>query len=131
MAQTAFHNARGMTLIEIMISMLIMTVVAVAMMQSSLLVMNTNLQNELRDEAVSVAELRMNEGRNTPFDDLASLPATTTVYRNVRSVIGFPYTADLATQLINTNSAQVSVDVTWTYRGASYKHSVSTVLRNE
>jgi type IV pilus assembly protein PilV len=131
MEQSAIRDKRGMTLIEIMISLLLLAIVAVALMQSSILVINNNIKNERRDEAVTGAEERMNESRNTPFANLSSLPATTTIYRNVRAVINFPFTASLVTTPVSSTSTQVSTSVTWTYRGTSYNHSVSTVLRSK
>lgn len=120
-----------MTLIELMISILLMMVVALALVQSSILAMNTNVKNELRNEAVSVAEQEMNVVRNTPFDNLSSLPTTTTISRNVRALTNFPFTASLTQTAVNVNTTQVAVTVTWTYRGQQYNYSMSTVLRNQ
>jgi type II secretory pathway pseudopilin PulG len=122
---------RGMSLIELIISMLILMVVAIALVQSSLLAMNTNVMNEMRSEAVSVAEQQMNMVRNTPFANLSTLPTTTTVYRNVRMKINTPFTASLAQSAINANSTQVTVTVSWTYRNSSFSTSMSTVMRNQ
>ncbi len=38
-------------------------------MQTALVSIDSNMINVLRDEAVSIAEMRMNELRNRPFDD--------------------------------------------------------------
>lgn len=131
MEQTALHDKKGMTLIEILIAVALMAIVAVALMQSSIIVMNNNIKNELRDEAVNVAEQRMDEIRSTPFADLSSVATTTTIARNLRGMINFPFYATLSTTPVNSNSAQVAVNVTWTYRGTPYNHSVSTVLRGK
>ena len=61
------RDERGMTLIEILISLTLLSIVSLALIQSSLVAININVRNELRDEAVSVAEQRMNELRNTLF----------------------------------------------------------------
>jgi len=123
-----------MTLIELMVALVIMMIVALALMQSSLIAMNANIVNALRDEAVSVAEQRMNELRSTP-----SLTATTglvaddppTITRNVRSKANFPFTIKRQVSDINTNSKQVVLNVNWTYNKGTYTHSVSTVVRNQ
>ena len=130
MEQTAFHDNRGMTLIEIMISLLLMAIVAVALMQASIIVLNNNIKNELRDEAVNVAEQRMNEVRSTPFANLSSVPTTTTISRNLRAMT-IPFTASLVTTPVSSISTQVAVNVTWTYRNLPYNHSISTVLRDK
>jgi type IV pilus assembly protein PilV len=133
MGQTVFHDKRGMALAEMLFAMGLMTVVAVALMQSTLLVMNNNVKNELRDEAVNVAEQRMNELRNKLFTDsdlVAGVVSEPSVTRNVRAVINFPFTLERTITDINTNSKQVALAVQWTYRGKQYRHDVSTVLRN-
>ncbi len=130
MERTALHDKRGMTLIEIMIAVVLLAIVAVALLQSSIVVMNNNIKNELRDEAVNVAEQRMNEIRNIPFADLATGPTSTTITRNIRGMINFPFTATLTPNVIDTNSKQETILITWTYRGLPYNHSVSTVLRS-
>ncbi len=60
------YNKRGMTLIEVMIALMILMVVSMALLQTALLGMKENLRNAIRDEAVNVAEQRMNELRSTP-----------------------------------------------------------------
>ena len=124
------HDKRGMTLIEIMIALLLMTIVAVALMQATIMVMNNNVKNELRDEAVSVAEQIMNEVRNTQFADLATSPTTTTRTRNIRAFT-VTYTALLSPTVVNTNAMQETLTIEWIYRGRTYQHSVSTVLRSK
>ncbi len=138
-----FRNERGVTLIEILVALTILAIVSVALLQSSLLATSTNVQNELRDEAVRVAEQRMSELRNTLFtaptgstNDLTKTTApapgqpdpsvtrqfraftvTYNVFRMV-SDIGSPPTAK-----------QVTVTVQWNYRNKQYNQGVSTLLR--
>ena len=62
-------NKKGMTLIEVMIALVILLLVSLALMQTVTLGINSNVRNLLRDEAVKVADTRMIELMNTPFDD--------------------------------------------------------------
>jgi type II secretory pathway pseudopilin PulG len=131
MERTVYRDNRGMSLIELMISMVLMMAVAIALMQSSLIAMNTNVMNEMRNEGVSVAEQQMNIVRNTPFASLSTLPTSTTVYRNIRAKINTPFAVSLAQGVINANSTQVTVTVNWSYQNRPFSTSMSTVMRNQ
>lgn len=71
MPQTVFKDKKGLTLVEVLISLLITLILFLALMQSVLLSVNMNNKNQLRDEAVNVAEERMRELRSQDFDTLA------------------------------------------------------------
>jgi Tfp pilus assembly protein PilV len=69
-----------MSLVEVMIALVVMLLVFFALMQTALVGIDSNMLNSLRSEAVNVAEIRMNEVRNTPFtaiDADGGSPATT------------------------------------------------------
>ena len=65
-------NREGVSLVEVMIALVVMLLVFFALMQTALVGIDSNTQNSLRSEAVNIAELRMNEVRNTPFDSILS-----------------------------------------------------------
>ena len=66
MGPIALHNKKGMSLIEVMMALLILAVVSLALMQTALLGMKENLRTAIRDEAVNLADQKMNELRSTP-----------------------------------------------------------------
>ena len=123
-------NKKGVTLVEMMIALVILLVVSLALMQTAIIGMNVNLQNVLRDEAVNIAEMRMNQLRIVPFDTLDSIASETTVTRNFR---GFTetYTPARTINTINANSKQISIMVSWTYRGQIYNHGITTIVRKQ
>lgn len=138
MERPVMRDERGMTLIEIMISMMLLAIVSMALIQSTLVAMNANVVNELRDEAVSQAERRMNELRNMPFLaadmqvtdpslplGVAELPAVT---RKIRAA-NRSFTINRRISQIDPNNRQVTLTVTWIDKGVNYQHVVSTVLR--
>ncbi len=65
-------SKRGLTLVEVMIALVVTLVVFLALMQTALVGIDSNMRNILRDEAVSVAAIRMNEARNSPFTSIVS-----------------------------------------------------------
>jgi Tfp pilus assembly protein PilW len=66
----------GLTLVEVMIALLITLVLFLALMQGTLISMDLNTGNSLRNEAVSIAEERIRNARNITdnagFDALAN-----------------------------------------------------------
>jgi prepilin-type N-terminal cleavage/methylation domain-containing protein len=65
-------GGRGLTLVEVMIALTVVLVVFLALMQTALVCIDSNMINTLRSEAVNIAEMRMNEARNAPFTSLVS-----------------------------------------------------------
>ena len=129
------RDERGMTLIEILISLTLLSIVSLAQIQSSLVAININVRNELRDEAVSVAEQRINELRNTPFSDpfmqvnfpSPGVATEAAVTRKVRSVTCL-FTIKRKVQQVNADNRLVTLTVAWSYKNVPYQHTVSTVL---
>ncbi len=144
MGRTVLHNKNGMTLIEVLIALLILMVVALAVMQTALVSINTNLQNSLRDEAVNVADLRMDELRSlatgTLFDgsgnpannDLTIVNKYTepVIPRNIRAA-SINYQPYRTVSAIDADTKQVTMEVDWSFRGQKYMHSVTTIVRRQ
>jgi len=140
MARIAMLNKNGSTLIELMVAMGILAIVAVALMQSSILVLQTSVQNEIRDESVRLAEQRMNELRSGPggFDnadpnglnldlvvgDLPYPPVTRTIRK-----APVQFTLDKRVLSLDANTKQVTVTVRWQFRNKQYNHSVMSIVR--
>lgn len=123
MQQTAFLNKKGVTLVEVMISLVILLFVFMGLIQASLVSINSNLRNEIRDGAASLAAEYMARAKATPIDTLAGAAicgalTTTTVNlnRQIRSATQ-PYTvvtSSCFTDAVNRNNAMVTVTVTYT-----------------
>ena len=59
------NSASGMTLVEVLVAMAIVFIVFLGMSSAGLVVLDQNIKNSQRDEAVSVAEMEMQQVRNT------------------------------------------------------------------
>src|SRR5512139_2594872 len=68
----ALKNNGGLTLIEVLVSLVIVFIVFIGISGSGLLVLEENIKNSLRDEAVSVAEMAVQEARRLAFTSLVS-----------------------------------------------------------
>jgi type IV pilus assembly protein PilV len=121
-------NDRGLTLIEVLVSLAIVFIVFLGISASGLLVLEENIRNSLRDEAVSVAELDVQEARILAFASLISDNAARVVPRQTRG-----FTTNYSVQRTVTNldgtTKQLVVAVTWNRRARSYTHQVATIVR--
>jgi len=130
MEQNVTQNKNGMTLIEVMLAMVILMVVSLALMQTALLGMRENLKNAMREEAVNLADQRMNELRSMLTDTIVfSGPTETTVSRAFRAA-NVTFTVKSNPTKIDGTTTQIDTSVEWHYPpGQNYSHSVTTIVR--
>jgi prepilin-type N-terminal cleavage/methylation domain-containing protein len=125
------RNDRGMTLIEVLVALVLSFVIVIGLSSTGIFVLNENIRNTMRDEAVGVAEMSMEEARNTVFANLTTLPSASVV----RQVRGYtvPYTVTRTVTNLDADNRQVVINVSWTRtddRGTrSYAHQVATIVR--
>jgi prepilin-type N-terminal cleavage/methylation domain-containing protein len=134
------RDSKGMTLIEILIAFSILAITFTALIQSTLVAINTNVQIELREDAVAVADERMTEIRNMPFpvppatNDLTDTgpggAVDPAISKSVRSAT-FTFTPTRTVTTLTDNTKQVVLQIAWKYRGTNYQHTVSTVVRSK
>lgn len=135
-----FSNNRGVTLIEIMIALVVLLFVSLAMLQMGILSMQVNVKNSARDEAITVAEMRLNDMRSLPFTAAftsSDLDATGVdgvpdgvVTRSVRGVgITFTRTRIVSDLDVNKKTKLVTMDVAWQLRQQNYFHRITIVLK--
>lgn len=140
-------NKKGVSLVEMMIALVILLLVFLALMQTALVSIDSNMINVLRDEAVTIAEMRMDEARNTAFATLASnsvalpvgsdCPATFTdgsanglrLRRNIRNISNKDFCSRMAVSGAG-NTRQVVVEVRWRWKGLDYSHMITSILRS-
>ena len=124
-------NNGGMTLVEVLVSLVITFIIFLGLSASGLVVLDENIKNELRDEAVSVADNAVQAARREVFDNLATLPADN-VLRQVRNM-NRPFTVTRTVATLDGDNRQVTIDVAWTRieggQTRSYSHQVVTVVR--
>ena len=129
MLRIVLPDKKGLTLVEVMIALVVLLLVSIALMQTALVSIDANTKNALRDEAVGIAEMRINQARNTPFDSLVSDGADIPITRNIRSITNFPYTTRMTVTNLNTTVNRVDITVGWTWKGENHTHSITTIVR--
>lgn len=119
----------GFTLVELVVAMAIMFIVFLGLAGVAMTGLEYNIQNALRDEAVSVGESCMNEVRSIPFDNIV----TTAPDNEIRAVRGFTATYSVTTTVPSPPPAadvkQVTLVVAWTRHGKAYSHTFSSLIR--
>jgi len=134
MDRTALLNNKGVTLIELMFSLVILLIASLALMQTAMLGISMNVQNAMRDEAVNVAEMRMNQLKSLPFIHTDLAPVENFAEPGIsRSFRGFSinYMSTRTVDDINANSKQITLVIAWSYRGKTYSHGVTTIMRKQ
>jgi prepilin-type N-terminal cleavage/methylation domain-containing protein len=135
MAATVCRNNNGFTLIEVLVAMFVLLFGMLALLNTAAVVIDYNLGNVLRDEAVSVAVENMDTLKNQPFNSLAQGPfspaaySSSTVTRTFRGV-SVNYTVTSTITQVGSDTLGLQVLVTWTHKGNAYQHSMSSVVNN-
>ncbi|MFI5294082.1 MAG: prepilin-type N-terminal cleavage/methylation domain-containing protein [Thermodesulfovibrionales bacterium] len=122
-------NQKGVTLVEVLISLVILLIVFMGLIQASILSINHNLRNAMRDEAVRIASEYMSMARSTANIDkiagaqsavnlcpavfTAAAPLSTTINRGIRNI-----------------NQQFIVTTTGCYTDATYSIAEATVTVN-
>ncbi len=132
------QSQKGLTLIEVLISLVITLVLFMALMQSALLSISSNTKNILRDEAVSIAEERMRELRGLPFDhvDLNAVIDQDDGFRD-RDFRNFthPFNRTLTVTDLDGNTKEISVEIMWEWQENTVanlnelKHTITSIKR--
>lgn len=129
MLTIASADKRGFSQVEIMISLVLLLLVFLALAQTALVSIDSNMANVLRDDAVSIAEMKMNEARNVDFDTLLAGITTETVNRDFRNITDFQFTSTRTVTDLNSSNKQIDITVTWNWKGNPYTHTITTIVR--
>ena len=132
------NNERGFTLIEVMIALFLLSVTMVALLNFMGVYQRFNIENTMKNEAIRIAEARMDELRSRNFAVLANgaAPAETRIIRSIPVVYGVNWTVQTLTA--GAANRAVQVDVSWkpissgtgnTYlSGKTYSYNTQTIL---
>jgi type II secretory pathway pseudopilin PulG len=143
-----------MTLVEVLVALLISLMVFLALMQTALVSIDSNMRNVLRDEAVKVAEMRMNIVRSSLYgavtSDAGSLASCSSdcptgfsgtgvcASKDVRNIPNFNFCSNVTCIELggdgdcstdDAENKQVNITVGWKWKDEDYTHRISTVKR--
>ncbi len=121
----AFINKQGFTLVEILIAMVIILIAMLGMYKVTVLSIDGNVRNVIRNEGVKITEEVMNRLRAIPFDeltegtwtDMTNLGYTaSTVTRTFRNMT-VSYAISITVNAPSSEFKVIEVVVGWDYKG--------------
>lgn len=131
-----FKNDAGFTLIEFLVSIVILMVGLLGLLQAVNVSYSHSLQNQLRNEAVIVADDEMAKELAKGYEGVEPviIPGISPVpvmrnYTVSRKILnGFKLYSVSRTGTPFQNSKQVTFEVRWKYKGSRYNHNASGVI---
>jgi len=133
------RNNGGMTLVEVLVAMAIVFIIFLGMSSAGLVVLDQNIKNSHRDDAVSVAEMEMQKRvRNEQFSVLAAatdnVPVSVdNVTRRIRG-LNVNYGVWRTVEHLDVRNLRVTIQVRWNRiennQTKSYTHTVLTLVRS-
>jgi type IV pilus assembly protein PilV len=124
-------NKRGFTLIEFLVAIVILMVGMLGLLQVVNLAYSTNLQNDLRNTAVVLADEEISRELKKGYDNVINASFRNyTVSRPMLNAMK-NYSVNLTGTPISSgtdSSKQVSVLVIWRYKKMRYDHGISAVV---
>lgn len=125
-----FLNNKAFTLIEFLVAVVIMMVGLLGLLQAVNVALNHNLQNQLRNEAVQVADSFMAKELAKGFDVISTgttaNPKYATESRQVMN--GFKNYSVARYWTEYQNSKEIRYQVIWRFKGARYTHDAAGVI---
>lgn len=131
---TLLSNNAAFTLLEVLVAMVILMVGLLGMLEAINLSIATNLRNEMRTHATSVAEDQLARKKSMPFDNITTPGGA----RNLSVPIAMRsatmnYTVtylvdDIPAGATEPNAKRVNIGVRWSHKGNNYEHVVSSVV---
>ncbi len=121
-------NYQGFTLLEALIAITLMALMVLALYRSAAMIMTRNVENTLQDTCMKVANEKIEDLRNMPFN---SIPLGTSIDNVTREVRNFQRTFTRRTFVYKrTNTLYtVSVTVSWElHQGNVHNCTVNTVI---
>jgi type IV pilus assembly protein PilV len=121
----SISNETGFTLVELLVSLVITMVGLLGLLAAINLSISTNLGNEMRLQAIGIAEDVLNESKQQPFANITGnwtrpsdyyLRGIKKNYSVTKSIVPF------------TDTKRITVGVSWLYKNQALEHTVSTIV---
>jgi len=123
------QNNKGFTLVEFLVAIVILMVGLLGLLQAVNVALNSNMQNQLRNEAVIVGDRAMAHELAKGFDAVST---TTRFINDERRVLNAFKNFSVARNPDGPkdfqNSKEIRFEVSWRYKGVRYTHDAGGVV---
>jgi Tfp pilus assembly protein PilV len=120
------NREEGFSLVEVLVSLILVFIVFLGLSETGLVVLRSNVEMALQEEAIRVAGDALGQARTIPFDNLLS--ANDNAVRSFRGLT-FSYGVARGVTDLDEDNKRVVVNVTWSYRGRPFTQHLDTVVR--
>lgn len=124
--RTVKQKNKGFTLVEVLVAIAFLTISMLAVLHALGLSVEHNMKNIIMDEAVLIADQKMNELRNTPIASLTS-STQSPLLRTFRNVT-ISYNVNWIVQNFSADSRTIQVLVQWRWKNIDHQHSATSVV---
>jgi len=121
-----FLNNRGFTLIEFLVAIVILMVGLLGLLQSVNVAIITSMQNQLRNEALLVADHAMANELAKGFDTASTFVNYTCERKRVLN--GFKNFSVARSGTTFQNSKEIRYEVSWRYKEVRYTHNTGGLI---
>jgi type IV pilus assembly protein PilV len=123
----------GFTLLEVLVAMVILMVGLLGMLNVINLAIATNVQNEMRNQAVAIGEDKMAQKKSLSYDDILTPTQQSEkvplALRNSFVNYSVAYQVEeIPPGTLNPNTKRINIGVRWRYKGNNYEHVVSSIV---
>ncbi len=131
MAARVRRNRQGFTLVEVLVTMMVLAFGMMASLVGVMAAIDHTLLNDMRNEAMKLGQEQMEAARNMPFTSIQNLSAEKDVKRQFRkSMIKFRiYTYKDSATGYQHDMTKLTIKVEWVFKNRTYSYSLASIVR--
>ena len=115
---------------ELLVAMVVLVVGLLGLFETLSVAMRRNVENDLRQKAVAVAEDTLNTLKAQPFSNVSSPVPVVMSGGAVKNISVETQVDDFVPTGAISRSKKISVRVSWSYRGRYYEHQTASAVGN-